>query len=53
MNILRAGFVVGSLLIVIVVIGVQQGNRRPDGIVPSVRDNRIMPRNSMRRLRAH
>ena len=50
-RIFRAGAVILLLLIGIVLISIHPRARHPDDAMPSLRENRRMPRNSMRRLR--
>ena len=50
-RVLRAGAVILMMLIGIALIGYHPRAQRPNDGMPSLRDNRLMPRNSMRRLR--
>jgi len=50
-RVFRAGAVILLLLIGVVLIGYHPRARHPNDGMPSLRDNRLMPRNSMRRLR--
>jgi len=50
-RIFRAGAVILLLVIGVALIGYHPRARRPNDGMPSLRENRLMPRNSMRRLR--
>ena len=51
LQMLRAGAVIVLLLIGMVLISYHPRARQPDKRLPSLQDNRMMPRNTMRRLR--
>ncbi len=51
LQMLRAGAVIVLLLIGMVLISYHPRARQPDKRMPSLQDNRMMPRNTMRRLR--
>tara|TARA_B100000482_G_scaffold48216_1_gene32089 strand:+ start:82 stop:252 length:171 start_codon:yes stop_codon:yes gene_type:complete len=51
LQILRAGAVILLMLIGMVLIGFHPRARQPGNRMPSLQDNRMMPRNTMRRLR--
>ena len=48
---LRAGAVILLMLIGLVLISYHPRARHRDNSMPTLRDNRMMPRNTMRRLR--
>jgi|TARA_B100000085_G_C18267613_1_gene400705 hypothetical protein len=51
LQMLRAGAVIVLMLIGIALISYHPRARQPDQRMPSLQDNRMMPRNTMRRLR--
>ncbi len=51
LQMLRAGAVIVLLLIGMVLISYHPRARQPNKRLPSLQDNRMMPRNTMRRLR--
>ncbi len=51
LQILRAGAVIVLLLMGMVLISYHPRARQPGKRTPSLQDNRMMPRNTMRRLR--
>ena len=48
---LRAGAVILLMLIGMVMVGYHPRARQPELTMPSLRDSRMMPRNTLRRLR--
>jgi len=50
-QVFRAGAVILLMLIGVALISIHPRARHPDDVMPSLRENRRMPRNSMRRLR--
>ena len=48
---LRAGAVILLMLIAMVMVGYHPRARQSELTMPSLRDNRMMPRNTLRRLR--
>ena len=51
LQMLRAGVVIVLMLIGMVLISYHPRARQPEKRMPSLQDNRMMPRNTMRRLR--
>ena len=48
---LRAGVLIALMLIGMVLISYHPRARQPGRVMPSLKENRMMPRNTMRRLR--
>ena len=51
LQMLRAGALIVLMLIGMVLISYHPRARQPEKRMPSLQDNRMMPRNTMRRLR--